>query len=301
MAYTFKNSKNKSNIDDYHAIELSFNMDVVSILFWITSVVIAFLIFSWQNKTSLKLANLTTEIHDMTSVYRNIQSNRIISFTKGVCNNLIEIKEIYTNLLELMKKYNNNKSAQNRKELVNYFSNDYKYFEIMAPKHFIGLCIRDISRALDISKDFIMNTGLLKELELSVPQLATDFKAINRLIEEENIDSSSFRIHIRSVERQIKMIDKYISEIESEEKHLSTDKNDSDMSSNYKMNNPNTELKSISLGLIVLIGFIVIIYSILIEIIGKSLASMVDTVFIGAIIGSFTLVGTIVAGLFLKK
>jgi hypothetical protein len=36
-------------------------------------------------------------------------------------------------------------------------------------------------------------------------------------------------------------------------------------------------------------------------VVGESLASVADTVFVAAIIGSFTLVGTIVGGAFLKK
>jgi hypothetical protein len=36
-------------------------------------------------------------------------------------------------------------------------------------------------------------------------------------------------------------------------------------------------------------------------VVGEPLASVADTVFVAAIIGSFTLVGTIVGGTFLKK
>jgi hypothetical protein len=63
----------------------------------------------------------------------------------------------------------------------------------------------------------------------------------------------------------------------------------------------NDEVKSIVLGLFALIGFIIIVYSIFMGIVGESLASVVDTVFVAAIIGSFTLVGTIVGRGFLKK
>ena len=63
----------------------------------------------------------------------------------------------------------------------------------------------------------------------------------------------------------------------------------------------NDEVKSIVLGLFALIGFIIIVYSIFMGIVGESLASVVDTVFVAAIIGSFTLVGTIVGKGFLKK
>ena len=67
----------------------------------------------------------------------------------------------------------------------------------------------------------------------------------------------------------------------------------------YKRDDQN-KIKSIVLGLFVLIGFIIIIYSIFIGIIGEPAASVADTVFIAAIIGSFTLVGTIV-GHIIKK
>jgi hypothetical protein len=63
----------------------------------------------------------------------------------------------------------------------------------------------------------------------------------------------------------------------------------------------NDRIKSIVLGLFALIGFIILVYSIVMGIVGESLASVADTVFVAAIIGSFTLVGTIVGGAFLKK
>ena len=65
--------------------------------------------------------------------------------------------------------------------------------------------------------------------------------------------------------------------------------------------NGNSDIKSIVFGLFALIGFIIIIYSIFTAVIGEPLASVADTVFIAALIGSFTLVGTIVGLIFLKK
>jgi|SRR5215212_7748583 len=65
--------------------------------------------------------------------------------------------------------------------------------------------------------------------------------------------------------------------------------------------NSNDEVKSIVLGLFALIGFIIIVYSIFMGVVGEPLASVADTVFVAAIIGSFTLVGTIVGRGFLKK
>jgi hypothetical protein len=59
-------------------------------------------------------------------------------------------------------------------------------------------------------------------------------------------------------------------------------------------------IKSIILGLFVLIGFIILIYSIFVAVVGEPLASTADTIFIAALIGSFTLVGIIVSLLFLK-
>ena len=75
----------------------------------------------------------------------------------------------------------------------------------------------------------------------------------------------------------------------------------SNRSNDYKRDAQNNEIKSIVLGLFALIGFIILISSIFMGVVGASLASVADTVFVAAIIGSFTLVGTIVGGTFLKK
>jgi hypothetical protein len=63
----------------------------------------------------------------------------------------------------------------------------------------------------------------------------------------------------------------------------------------------NDEIKSIVIGLFALIGFIILIYSIFIGIVGEPLASVADTVFVAVIIGSFTLVGIIIGQRILKK
>jgi hypothetical protein len=67
------------------------------------------------------------------------------------------------------------------------------------------------------------------------------------------------------------------------------------------MKNGSSDIRSIIFGLFALIGFIIIVYSIFIAVIGEPLASVADTVFIAALIGSFTLVSTIVSLIFLKK
>jgi uncharacterized membrane protein len=77
--------------------------------------------------------------------------------------------------------------------------------------------------------------------------------------------------------------------------------NISNKSNDYKRDTQNDEIKSIILGLFALIGFIILVFSIFMGVVGESLASVADTVFVAAIIGSFTLVGTIVSGIFLKK
>ena len=77
--------------------------------------------------------------------------------------------------------------------------------------------------------------------------------------------------------------------------------NMSNKSNNYKREAQNGEIKSIVLGLFALIGFIIIVYSIFMGVVGEPLASIADTVFVAAIIGSFTLVGIIVGRIFLKK
>ena len=76
--------------------------------------------------------------------------------------------------------------------------------------------------------------------------------------------------------------------------------NKSNDSKRETQNNDNNEIKSIILGLFALIGFIILIYSIFMGVAGEQLASVADTVFVAAIIGSFTLVGTIVGRAFLK-
>ena len=63
----------------------------------------------------------------------------------------------------------------------------------------------------------------------------------------------------------------------------------------------NDGIKSIIFGLFALIGFIILIYSIFVGIVREPLASVADTVFIAAIIGSFTLVGIIISRALLKK
>jgi DNA integrity scanning protein DisA with diadenylate cyclase activity len=61
------------------------------------------------------------------------------------------------------------------------------------------------------------------------------------------------------------------------------------------------EIKSIVFGLFALIGFIILIYSISVGIVGEPLASVADTVFVAVLIGSFTLVGLIIGRTLLKK
>jgi hypothetical protein len=63
----------------------------------------------------------------------------------------------------------------------------------------------------------------------------------------------------------------------------------------------NNEFKSIVLGLFALIGFIILIYSIFVGIVGEPLASVADTIFVAVIIGSFTLVGIMIGRGLLKK
>jgi predicted ABC-type exoprotein transport system permease subunit len=63
----------------------------------------------------------------------------------------------------------------------------------------------------------------------------------------------------------------------------------------------NDEIKSIVLGLFVLIGFIILVYSIFVGIAGETLESVADTVFVAVLIGSFTLVGLIIGRTLLKK
>jgi hypothetical protein len=60
-------------------------------------------------------------------------------------------------------------------------------------------------------------------------------------------------------------------------------------------------IKSMYFGLFALIGFVVIVYSIFVELVEEALASIADTVFVAAIIGSLTLVGIIISQFFLKN
>ena len=75
----------------------------------------------------------------------------------------------------------------------------------------------------------------------------------------------------------------------------------SNKSNDYKRDAENDEIKSIVLGLFALIGFLILIYSIFMGVVGEPLASVADTVFVAVIIGCFTLVGVIVGRAFLKK
>jgi membrane-bound ClpP family serine protease len=77
--------------------------------------------------------------------------------------------------------------------------------------------------------------------------------------------------------------------------------NMSNKSNDYQRDAQNDEIKSIVLGLFALIGFIIIVYSIFMGVVGEPLASVADTVFVAVIIGSFTLVGIIVGRIFLNK
>ena len=77
--------------------------------------------------------------------------------------------------------------------------------------------------------------------------------------------------------------------------------NMSNKANDYKRDTQNDEIKSIVLGLFALIGFIILVYSIFMGVVGEPLASTADTVFVAAIIGSFTLVGIIISPLLLKK
>ena len=77
--------------------------------------------------------------------------------------------------------------------------------------------------------------------------------------------------------------------------------NMSNRSNDYKKDAQNDDIKSLVLGLFALIGFIILVYSIFVAIVGEPLTSIADTIFIAAIIGSFTLVGTIVGQIFLKN
>ena len=74
----------------------------------------------------------------------------------------------------------------------------------------------------------------------------------------------------------------------------------SNKSNDYKRDAENDEIKSIVLGLFALIGFIILVYSIFMGIVGEPLASVADTVFVAVIIGCFTLIEVIVGRAFLK-
>ncbi len=79
--------------------------------------------------------------------------------------------------------------------------------------------------------------------------------------------------------------------------------NISNKSYHYKRDAQNHEIKTIVLGLFALIGFIILIAATFMPVIGESFASVTDTVFVAATIGigCFTLEGSIVARIFLKK
>jgi hypothetical protein len=66
-------------------------------------------------------------------------------------------------------------------------------------------------------------------------------------------------------------------------------------------NGSSFDIKSIIFGLFALIGFIILVYSIFVAVVGQPLALTADTVFVAALIGSFTMVGVIFSYSFLKK
>ena len=69
----------------------------------------------------------------------------------------------------------------------------------------------------------------------------------------------------------------------------------------FSCGDESSDIKMIVLGLFALIAFIILIYSIFVAAVGEPLASVIDTVFIAALIGSFTLVGTLLSHMYIKK
>ena len=56
-------------------------------------------------------------------------------------------------------------------------------------------------------------------------------------------------------------------------------------------------IKSMIFGLFTLLGFIILVYSIFVAVVGEPVVSIADTLFVAAIIGSFTLVGIVISRL----
>ena len=69
----------------------------------------------------------------------------------------------------------------------------------------------------------------------------------------------------------------------------------------FSCNDDSSDIKMIIMGLFALIAFIILVYSIFVAAVGEPLAAVIDTVFIAALIGSFTLVGTIISNLYIKN
>ena len=69
----------------------------------------------------------------------------------------------------------------------------------------------------------------------------------------------------------------------------------------FNCGDESSDIKMIVLGLFALIAFIILVYSIFVAAVGEPLASVIDTVFIAALIGSFTLVGTMLSHMYMKK
>ncbi|HZB63704.1 MAG TPA: hypothetical protein VE307_00165 [Nitrososphaeraceae archaeon] len=112
-------------------------------------------------------------------------------------------------------------------------------------------------------------------------------------------NSNDYKREMDNLTSTNKEIDQSISPKVNPEKDTKESKNLDKKGSTFE--NGSSDIRSIIFGLFALIGFIIIVYSIFISVIGEPLASVADTVFIAALIGSFTLVSTIVGLIFLKK
>jgi hypothetical protein len=197
------------------------------------TIIIAFLIYILQNKTSKELtkltkqqtktseeiSKLTKEIHNMTSVYSDIREQRIESFKHFTLHNLQRVKDRYNKLLEAMDKYL--KTKDNKKEVLLYANNP-------TTQSIINIAQMMISFHFQYSKNFIRDINLVRYLEFDLNSLGNEFQEVasfdfdqyennsNDYSERIDMISYDFNFLIEHVKEKINKIDEYIQRIEKE-------------------------------------------------------------------------------------
>ncbi len=164
-----------------------------------------------------------------------------------------------------------------------------------------------INKVLERGNEVVTNLeDTVKEVIEKDKDVTGDSSNIDKAIRyEDQVDKSQLS---QENQMNIKNDDKYndnsnlgiSTDKSSSKKELTTTKKEVGGTKSGDKESP-VNIKSIVFGLFALIGFIILVYSIFIGIVGEPLASIADTIFVAVIIGCFTLVGIIVGRAFLKK